>query len=90
MSNNGIFYLDSDHAADKMWLNISAVGDATAAQAALLLGGETSMRRAGLATSQNKKCFHHTACHFLCENPLHAPIVPMHTTCTASTLTSGA
>ena len=45
MSNSGLFYLDSaGHSAQNMWLNISArAGNATAAQAALLLGGETSM-----------------------------------------------
>ena len=44
MSNSGLFYLDSAaHSARKMWLNISALGNATAEQAKHLLGGETSM-----------------------------------------------
>ena len=44
MSNDGLFYLDSaGHSAEKMWLNMSALGNATAEQAKLLLGGETSM-----------------------------------------------
>jgi len=44
MSNNGLFYLDSaGHSARKMWLNISAVGNATYVQGKHLLGGETSM-----------------------------------------------
>ena len=44
MSNDGLFYLDSaGHSAQAMWLNISAHGDASPAQAKLLLGGETSM-----------------------------------------------
>ena len=39
MSNDGLFYLDSaGHSAQAMWLNISAHGDATPAQAKLLLG----------------------------------------------------
>jgi hypothetical protein len=44
MSNNGVFYLDAaSRPAAKMWLNITALGGATPAQAELLLGGETSM-----------------------------------------------
>ena len=44
MSNYGKFYLDYPaHSAAAMWLNISALGGATAAQQQLLLGGETSM-----------------------------------------------
>ena len=44
MSNSGLFYLDSaGHSAQKMWLNMSALGNATATQTKLLLGGETSM-----------------------------------------------
>ena len=44
MSNNGYFYLDAPgHSAEKMWFNMTALGGATAAQAKLLLGGETSM-----------------------------------------------
>lgn len=38
------FYLDSPgHTAKGMWINMTALGGASPAQAALLLGGETSM-----------------------------------------------